>query len=294
MSRLPEIGQNIVTTALNQLYPPGFPKKLLTSAHCALFACALQSKDIQGALPFIPDDLDGICHEYVEGGNEPTSALESQPSSSGTSTSPASGVQPRKVRSGPQYVGSIAPPPIRLESKWVVLYLYQAALVLIEANDFQKALILLECLIGLATNVISEYQLEASKKHILVSLLVYGHSTEVSEKSPAVVRLTKTRLGDYNNLCQVTFSRKKDTAAEVHSIMQKMSKTLEKDDNLGLIKRVIDEMRYKNCDRCRKDLLIDPSRRNQIIGSFKNGRRVFSNYQGTGRTKTAQCENRRK
>ncbi|CAB3406573.1 unnamed protein product [Caenorhabditis bovis] len=249
----PEIGESIIISALEQLlFDDPNTKNFITSCHCALFACALRTRNFKKVEPFIVEFVEGIFNEVPvdDAQDEAVKPSEASSSKPAKSFDKDAGNGWKSVKSKMTAGCSSVNTPVvsgypHINPNYILQYLYYGALILIELKQYKRAMILLEACVSLPAVQASDLQLEAYKKFILVSLLVEGKVLEISDRSIAVNRIIKSRLGDYRCLTEIRFKRGDNTHGQIQDRVSTYQKRFEADDNLALLELVELEMKKK-------------------------------------------------
>ncbi|PAV80242.1 hypothetical protein WR25_22663 isoform B [Diploscapter pachys] len=146
------------------------------------------------------------------------------------------------------------PPSSCFDSKHLLLYLYYGALIKIKTNDYMSALILLENAILVPGNVVSQIQLDAYKKFIIVALLVFGEVPTIHEKSSTFIRTWKGKAGPYDALSQLQFSRAGRMAEKVATIINLKEQIFQKTFETTTLINLCQRANLKNVDELVKIL----------------------------------------
>ncbi|VDM58248.1 unnamed protein product [Angiostrongylus costaricensis] len=131
------------------------------------------------------------------------------------------------------------------ESKYMLLYLYYGALLLMRCNELRRAISLLESAILIPGSATTVVQLDALKKFYLASLL-YSRKvvmpTSICRSSP-LTRAWKLIGEPYTALAAAAQSSG-DKAGAVEKVLNDNRKVFTEDGAVGLIMRIIRELRH--------------------------------------------------
>lgn len=227
----PDLGQKIISKALETIYPRNGGLNVLTSAHSVLFACALKTKDLVAVESFIDTHIEAVANERCV---EDVSADEQN--------SLLSLARMKKGQLGSMGSGSSGNPYI--SPKFVLDYLYNGACVFIELRKYEEALFLLETLITIPSYSVQDQLVEGYKKFVLVSLLLNGKVPDSNEKQ-STTRGLKLKATDYKALSEVKFTRSANTHTRVEELVHSSRDRLRRDGNLDLAKSLVVEMKKK-------------------------------------------------
>ncbi|KAL6739486.1 hypothetical protein Aduo_012932 [Ancylostoma duodenale] len=217
----PQIGLDLALSAMRLLVDPN--EGIVSSLHSALFAVCLRLNNVDAALPYIYRNVTALVNE------NPTTTSESTSESTG---------HVRKQR------GVSTPTPVYFESKYMVLYLYYGALLLMRRNELRRAISLLESAILVPGSATSVAQLDALKKYHLASLLYSGKVIMPVGRSSALTRAWKL-VGDPYTALATAVQSTGDKASAVEKVLNDHRKVFTEDGSVGMINRIIKELREK-------------------------------------------------
>lgn len=124
-----------------------------------------------------------------------------------------------------------------LTSRHILEYFFYAGCIFVAMENFEEALQMFGCVLAVPGQACSSIQVEAYRKYVLVSLLVYDMlympSTTISA---AVAHATRSICKIYDDFA---ISYAKMDLDEIYKQMQKSDSEFVRDANLGLIKRCI-------------------------------------------------------
>nr|CDJ91379.1 Protein CSN-3 [Haemonchus contortus] len=215
-----QIGLDLALSAMRLLVDPN--EGIVSSLHSALFAVCVRLNNVDAALPYIYRNVTGLVNE------SPVS----------TSDSTTENVHVRKQRT------VSAPAPVYFESKYMLLYLYYGAILLMRRNELRRAISLLESAILIPGSATTVAQLDALKKFYLASLLYSGKIIMPAGRSSALTRAWKL-VGDPYSALATAVQSAGDRASAVEKVLNDNRKVFTEDGAVGLITRIIKELKEK-------------------------------------------------
>ncbi|KJH47950.1 putative GTP cyclohydrolase I feedback regulatory protein [Dictyocaulus viviparus] len=216
----PRIGLDLALSAMQLLVDPN--EGVVSSLHSALFAVCIRLNIVDIALPYIYRNVTGLMNENIAHTSE--SSIDPAP-------------QARKQRS------VLSQASVCFESKYMLLYLYYGALLLMRCNELRRAISLLESAILIPGSATTVVQLDALKKFYLASLLHSRKVTVPSGRSSALTRAWKLVGEPYTALASAA-QCSGDKASAVEKVLNEKKKKFLEDGAVGLITRIIRELRH--------------------------------------------------
>uniref|UniRef100_A0A1B6L0M0 COP9 signalosome complex subunit 3 n=1 Tax=Graphocephala atropunctata TaxID=36148 RepID=A0A1B6L0M0_9HEMI len=141
----------------------------------------------------------------------------------------------------------------QFNSKHFLLYYYYGGMIYTALKRYEHALYCLEVVITTPAYAVSHVMLEAYKKYILVSLILYGKIQNVPKyMTVTVTRFIKPLSQMYHDLANACMA---NNSAEAQSLLVKYHDTFTRDNNIGLTKQVIASLYKKNIQRLTKTFL---------------------------------------
>eukprot|EP00005_Dracoamoeba_jomungandri_P001569 CAMPEP_0174262424 /NCGR_PEP_ID=MMETSP0439-20130205/12966_1 /TAXON_ID=0 /ORGANISM="Stereomyxa ramosa, Strain Chinc5" /LENGTH=344 /DNA_ID=CAMNT_0015347129 /DNA_START=373 /DNA_END=1407 /DNA_ORIENTATION=- len=126
-------------------------------------------------------------------------------------------------------------------------YFYYGGMVFVGVKDFKRALEFFKQGFTVSAAVLSAIMVECYKKHILVSLLLFGHVKPVPKYTSSLVqRHLKSLCPQYQELVNAFSTNSTD---EVHKVAAQHSDAFQKDNNFGLVKQCIQSLYRRNIKR---------------------------------------------
>ncbi|CAL1273801.1 unnamed protein product [Larinioides sclopetarius] len=139
------------------------------------------------------------------------------------------------------------------ETKSFLLYYYYGGMIYTSLKNYERALYFYEVAITTPSMAVSHIMLEAYKKYILVSLILYGKIPNLPKFTSHVVgRFIKPLSQAYHDLATAYAT---NTPVEVRAIINKHNEVFVRDNNLGLVKQCVSFLYKKNIQRLTKTFL---------------------------------------
>ncbi|GFW80863.1 COP9 signalosome complex subunit 3 [Trichonephila clavipes] len=139
------------------------------------------------------------------------------------------------------------------ETKYFLLYYYYGGMIYTCLKDYERALYFFEVAITTPSMAVSHIMLEAYKKYILVSLILYGKIPNLPKFTSHVVsRFIKPLSQAYHDLATAYAT---NTPSEVRAIINKHNEIFLRDNNMGLVKQCMSFLYKKNIQRLTKTFL---------------------------------------
>ncbi|KAG8199573.1 hypothetical protein JTE90_009411 [Oedothorax gibbosus] len=139
------------------------------------------------------------------------------------------------------------------ETKSFLLYYYYGGMIYTSLKNFERALYFYEVAITTPSMAVSHIMLEAYKKYILVSLILYGKVLNLPKFTSQVVgRFIKPLSQAYHDLAT---SYATNSPVEVRSIITKHSEVFVRDNNMGLVKQCMSFLYKKRIQMLTKTFL---------------------------------------
>uniref|UniRef100_A0A0M3JYK4 COP9 signalosome complex subunit 3 n=1 Tax=Anisakis simplex TaxID=6269 RepID=A0A0M3JYK4_ANISI len=133
-----------------------------------------------------------------------------------------------------------------IDSKWVLLYFYYGGLILGSLGRLRECLLMMENVICIPSIAISAVVVEAYKKYILISMILFDQISPLpSYRSSLIPRNVRKLCADYTSIetiCQNN-DHGPDVALSLIKHLEQHRKTFEMDGNVGLVKRLIRKIR---------------------------------------------------
>ncbi|XP_055937058.1 COP9 signalosome complex subunit 3-like isoform X2 [Argiope bruennichi] len=139
------------------------------------------------------------------------------------------------------------------ETKSFLLYYYYGGMIYTSLKNYDRALYFYEVAITTPSMAVSHIMLEAYKKYILVSLILYGKIPNLPKFTSHVVgRFIKPLSQAYHDLATAYAT---NTPAEVRAVIHKHNEVFVRDNNMGLVKQCVSFLYKKNIQRLTKTFL---------------------------------------
>ncbi|GIY11401.1 COP9 signalosome complex subunit 3 [Caerostris darwini] len=140
-----------------------------------------------------------------------------------------------------------------MEPKHFLLYYYYGGMIYTSLKNYDRALYFFEVAITTPSLAVSHIMLEAYKKYILVSLILYGKIPGLPKFTSHVVgRFIKPLSQAYHDLAAAYST---NTPSEVRAIINKHNDVFMRDNNMGLVKQCMSYLYKKNIQRLTKTFL---------------------------------------
>lgn len=217
----PQIGLDLALSAMRLLVDPN--EGVVSSLHAALFAVCVRLNNVDAALPYIYRNVTALVNE-------------SSVNQSETATDASQHLRKQRAMSSSAAVS--------FESKYMLLYLYYGAILLMRRNELRRAISLLESAILIPGSATTPAQVDAIKKYYLASLLYSGKVIMPPGRSTPLTRAWKPIGEPYTALATAVQSTG-DKASAVEKVLEKHLKVFTDDGAVGLIQRIIKELREK-------------------------------------------------
>ncbi|KFM81884.1 COP9 signalosome complex subunit 3, partial [Stegodyphus mimosarum] len=154
------------------------------------------------------------------------------------------------------------------DTKHFLLYFYYGGMIYTALKNYDRALYFFEVVITTPSMAVSHIMLEAYKKYILVSLILYGKVPNLPKlTSQVVARFIKPLSQPYHDLA-VAYSS--NSPVEVRNAISKHTDIFIRDNNMGLVKQCVSFLYKKNIQRLTKTFLTlslsDMANRVQLSG----------------------------
>lgn len=154
------------------------------------------------------------------------------------------------------------------DSKHFLMFFYYGGMIYTSLKNYERALYFFEIAITTPSMAVSHIMLEAYKKYILVSLILYGKVFNLPKFTSQVVgRFIKPLSQAYHDLAAAYATNSPD---EVRGIITKHNEIFVRDNNLGLVKQCMSFLYKKNIQRLTKTFLTlsltDMANRVQLSG----------------------------
>jgi len=131
--------------------------------------------------------------------------------------------------------------------KDMLLYYYYGGLLYTGMKEYKKAFSFFRMVVTAPAVVLSAVMVEAYKKYILLSLLVYGKVLTLPRYTSSVVqRYHKTSFPQYNEFATAFSTHNTD---DLHKCAEVHAEVFHKDKNFGLVKQCIQSLYSKNIQR---------------------------------------------
>ncbi|XP_054286269.1 COP9 signalosome complex subunit 3-like [Macrosteles quadrilineatus] len=141
----------------------------------------------------------------------------------------------------------------QFNSKHFLAYYYYGGMIYTALKKYEQALYCLEVVITTPAYAVSHVMLEAYKKYILISLILYGKIQNVPKyMTVTVTRFIKPLSQAYHDLANACTT---NNAIEAQAILTKYHDTFNRDTNIGLTKQVVASLYKKNIQRLTKTFL---------------------------------------
>ncbi|XP_054711884.1 COP9 signalosome complex subunit 3-like isoform X1 [Uloborus diversus] len=139
------------------------------------------------------------------------------------------------------------------DTKHFLLYFYYGGMIYTSLKNYERALYFYEVAITTPSMAVSHIMLEAYKKYILVSLILYGKIPNLPKFTSQVVgRFIKPLSQAYHDLAIAYATNSPD---EVSAVINKYSEIYARDNNRGLVKQCMSFLYKKNIQRLTKTFL---------------------------------------
>lgn len=154
------------------------------------------------------------------------------------------------------------------DAKHFLLYYYYGGMIYTSLKNYERALYFYEVAITTPSMAVSHIMLEAYKKYILVSLILYGKIPNLPKFTSHVVgRFIKPLSQAYHDLALAYATNSPD---EVRAVISKHNEIFIRDINMGLVKQCLSFLYKKNIQRLTKTFLTlsltDMANRVQLSG----------------------------
>ncbi|XP_015911586.1 COP9 signalosome complex subunit 3 isoform X2 [Parasteatoda tepidariorum] len=154
------------------------------------------------------------------------------------------------------------------DTKNFLLYYYYGGMIYTSLKNYERALYFYEVAITTPSMAVSHIMLEAYKKYILVSLILYGRIPNLPKFTSQVVgRFIKPLSQAYHDLA-VAYSS--NSPIDVRAAITKHNEVFVRDNNMGLVKQCMSFLYKKNIQRLTKTFLTlsltDMANRVQLSG----------------------------
>ncbi|XP_064478967.1 COP9 signalosome complex subunit 3-like [Ornithodoros turicata] len=164
------------------------------------------------------------------------------------------------------------------DAKHFLLYFYYGGMIYTALKNYERALYFFEVAITTTSMAVSHIMMEAYKKYILVSLILYGKVPSLPKYTSQVVsRFIKPLSQPYLDLAAAYTSNNPD---QVRAILSKHAETYSRDNNTGLAKQCLAALYKKNIQRLTKTFLTlslaDMANRVQLSGPTEAERYIFN------------------
>ncbi|KAG9508932.1 COP9 signalosome complex subunit 3, partial [Fragariocoptes setiger] len=139
--------------------------------------------------------------------------------------------------------------------KHLLLYYYYGGLIYAGMKNYDRALYFFEAVLTIPATVVSSIVVEAHKKHIILTLLLYGKLPEAQLPkyiSPVVAR-HRRQLG----LAYLKFANEypSQNYERLQTTVNKYQQVYERDENMGLIKQCLAAVHKRNIKRLTRTFL---------------------------------------
>lgn len=139
------------------------------------------------------------------------------------------------------------------DSKYFLLYYYYGGMIYTSLKNYDRALYFFEVCITLPAMAVSHIMLEAYKKYILISLMIYGRINDIPKyASPVLVRFIKPLSQPYQELA---VAYQTHSCEGVQGVINKHQDIFIRDHNRGLVGQVFSCLYKKNIQRLTKTFL---------------------------------------
>jgi len=134
-----------------------------------------------------------------------------------------------------------------ITSRDLLLYYYYGGMVYVGLKQYKKAVSFFKIVITTPAVVLSNIMVEAYKKFMLTSLILYGKVTSLPRQTSSVLqRYHKNAFPQYTDFVN---SFNSNNLEEVHKIAATHAETFQKDHNFGLVKQCIQRLTRNNIQR---------------------------------------------
>ena len=121
--------------------------------------------------------------------------------------------------------------------KYYLMYFYYGGIIYCTLRDFDRAFYFFQSAISTSGSAISEIVVEAYKKYILVSLLVYGKQQPMPKQNQTYLnRCIRPLTAPYYELAAAYMN---DSVEEMQKSFNKHQAVFGNDTNIGLVKQVM-------------------------------------------------------
>ncbi|KHN80873.1 COP9 signalosome complex subunit 3 [Toxocara canis] len=133
-----------------------------------------------------------------------------------------------------------------VDSRWVLLYFYYGGLIFGTLGRFRECLLMLENVLCVPSVAVSAIVVEAYKKYVLISMILYGKVIALPSYRAAMIPRTVKRLcADYTAVETLSQNKERgpDVAGALLQHLEQHRAVFEADGNVGLMKRLIRKIR---------------------------------------------------
>jgi len=131
--------------------------------------------------------------------------------------------------------------------KDMLLYYYYGGMIYTGLKKYHKAFNFFRMVVSAPAVVLSSIMVEAYKKYILLSLIVYGKVVTLPKYTSSVVqRYHKTAFPQYSEFANAFSTHSTD---DLHKCAEVHAEIFHKDKNFGLVKQCIQSLYSKNIQR---------------------------------------------
>lgn len=137
--------------------------------------------------------------------------------------------------------------------KYFLLYYYYGGMIYASVKNYERALYFFEAALTTHSMAVSHIMLEAYKKYVLISLIMYGKVPNLPKYTPQIVsRFIKPYSQPYLDIVSAYNTNNPDDLANT---IAKHAEVLTRDRNFGFVKQVQVSLFKKNIQRLTKTFL---------------------------------------
>lgn len=141
----------------------------------------------------------------------------------------------------------------QFDVKYFLQFYYYGGMIYASVKDYDRALYFFEAALTTHSMAVSHIMLEAYKKYVLLSLIVYGKVPNLPKYTPTVVnRFIKPCSQPYVDLVAAYAT---NCPEELSAVIAKHAEAFNRDTNTGLVKQVLSSLNKKNVQRLTKTFL---------------------------------------